>query len=313
MRKHGWAATSLGSLGLGGLVLLLAACGPSSTTPGSAYGASSSSPTASPMSTGSAGASTSGMGTSGTVTLTIKKTAIGDVLADAKGDTLYWFAKDMKGGPSTCTGSCLSAWPAVTGKPAAAMGVTFAGKLGSVTNANGTVQATYNGYPLYRYAEDMAPGQTSGNGEGGVWHVVTGQYLTTSMSASSGSGSGSGSMGSSGSGSSGSSGYGSGYSYGSSTTSGSSGMNSGSTGSSRLHRQYWFRLWQHRLHRELHREEQPCPRAEPHLLHQRRRLRFRLLLVRTSRRTGRAGRRTSRPARGAVVGRLTGRAGPPVI
>lgn len=153
------------------------------------------------MSTGSAGASTSGMGTSGTVTLTIKKTAIGDVLADAKGDTLYWYAKDMKGGPSTCTGSCLAAWPAVTGKPAAAMGVTFAGKLGSVANASGTVQATYNGYPLYRYAEDMAPGQTSGNGAGGVWHVITGQYLT---SMSSGSGSGSGSMGSSGSGSSGS-------------------------------------------------------------------------------------------------------------
>jgi predicted lipoprotein with Yx(FWY)xxD motif len=227
MRKHGWAATSLGGLGLGGLVLLLAACGPSSTTPGSAYGASSSSPTASPMSTGSAGASTSGMGTPGTVTLTIKKTAIGDVLADAKGDTLYWYVKDMKGGPSTCTGSCLSAWPAVTGKPAAAMGVTFAGKLGSVTNANGTVQATYNGYPLYRYTEDMAPGQTSGNGAGGVWHVVTGQYLTTSMS----SGSGSGSMGSSGSGSSGS-GYGSGYSYGASSTSGSSGMNSTSGGGS---------------------------------------------------------------------------------
>ena len=230
MRKHGWAATSLGSLGLGGLVLLLAACGPSSTAPGSAYGASSSSPTASPMSTGSAGGSTSGMGTSGTVTLTIKKTAIGDVLADAKGDTLYWYAKDMKGGPSTCTGSCLAAWPAVTGKPAAAMGVTFAGKLGSVTNANETVQATYNGYPLYRYAEDMAPGQTSGNGAGGMWHVITGQYLT-SMSASSGSGS----MGSYGSGSSGS-----GYSYGSSSTSTStststnstSGGSSGSMGSS---------------------------------------------------------------------------------
>ena len=228
MRKHGWAATSLGSLGLGGLVLLLAACGPSSTTPGSAYGGSSSSPTASPMSTGSAGASTSGMGTSGTVTLTIKKTAIGDVLADAQGDTLYWYAKDMKGGPSTCTGSCLAAWPAITGKPAAAMGVTFAGQLGSVTDANGTVQATYNGYPLYRYAEDMAAGQTSGNGAGGVWHVIAGQYLT-SMSASSGSGS----MSSSGSGSAGS-----GYSYGASSTSASTSKNStfshgsGSTGSS---------------------------------------------------------------------------------
>jgi len=239
MRKRGWAAT-----GLGGLVLLLAACGPSAATPGSAYGGGSASPTAS----GSAGSSTSGMGASGTsggmattVTLTIKKTAIGNVLADAKGDTLYWYSKDMKGGPSTCTGSCLSAWPVVAGKPEAAMGVTFAGKLGSVTDSNGTVQATYNGYPLYRYAEDMMPGQTSGNGAGGVWHVISGQYLMSSMSSGSGSmgssGSGSSGSGSSGSGSSGS-GYGSGYSYSPTSSSGSASENSasrdssGSTGSS---------------------------------------------------------------------------------
>ena len=193
----------------------------------------SASPTASPMASGPAGSSTSGMGASGTsggmattVTLTIKKTAIGDVLADAKGDTLYWYSKDMKGGASTCTGSCLSAWPIVAGKPEAAMGVTFAGKLGSVTDSNGTVQATYNGYPLYRYAEDMMPGQTSGNGAGGVWHVISGQYLMSSMS------SGSGSMGSSGSGSSGS-GYGSGYSDSSTSSSGSpASKNSASRGSS---------------------------------------------------------------------------------
>jgi len=227
MRKRGWAAT-----GLGGLVLLLAACGPSSATPGSAYGGGSASPTASPMTSGSAGSSTSGMGASGTaggmattVTLMIKKTAIGNVLADAKGDTLYWYSKDMKGGASTCTGSCLSAWPIVAGEPEAAMGVTFAGKLGSVTDSNGTVQATYNGYPLYRYAEDMMPGETSGNGAGGVWHVISGQYLTSSMS------SGSGSMGSSGSGSSGS-GYGSGYSESSTSSSGSASKDSASRGSS---------------------------------------------------------------------------------
>ena len=168
-----------------------------------------------------------------TVTLTIKTTKIGKVLADAKGDTLYWYGKDMKGGPSTCTGGCLSAWPVVAGKPVAAMGVAFAGKLGSVTDAGGTVQATYNGYPLYTYAEDMTPGETSGNGAGGVWHVITGQYLVSSMS---GSGSGSSGSGSSGSG------YGSGYGSGSklsgatgsgaSTGSGSAGMGSTSSGSS---------------------------------------------------------------------------------
>jgi predicted lipoprotein with Yx(FWY)xxD motif len=220
MRKRGWAAIALGPL-----VLLVAACGSSSTTPGSAYGNSSATPTAS----GSAGSSgsTTGMGTSSTsggmsktVTLTIKDSKIGNVLADAKGQTIYWYSKDMKGGPSTCTGSCLSAWPLVTGTPVASMGVKFAGKLGSVKDADGVVQATYNGYPLYTYTGDMAPGDTSGNGAGGVWHVISGQDLTASTSSGSGSMSGSSGSGSSGSG------YGSGYSYEASQTSGSSSLSS---------------------------------------------------------------------------------------
>jgi predicted lipoprotein with Yx(FWY)xxD motif len=159
-----------------------------------------------------------------TATLTIKDTKIGNVLASAKGQTIYWYSKDMKGGPSTCTGSCLSAWPMVTGTPVAAMGVKFAGMLGSVKDATGVVQATYNGYPLYTYSGDMASGDTSGNGVGGVWHVISGQYLTASTS------SGSGSM----SGSSGSGSSGSGYSYGASQTSGSSsiGSTSGTSGGS---------------------------------------------------------------------------------
>ncbi len=229
MRKRGWAAIALGPL-----VLLVAACGSSSTTPGSAYGNSS----ATPMATGSASSpgSTTGMGTSSTsggmsstVTLTIKDSKIGNVLANAKGETIYWYSKDMKGGPSTCTGSCLSAWPLVTGAPVASMGVKFAGKLGSVKDANGAVQATYNGYPLYTYTGDMAPVDTSGNGAGGVWHVISGQYLTASMSSGSGSMSGSSGSGSSGSG------YGSGYSYAASQNAGTSSMSatSGTSGGTR--------------------------------------------------------------------------------
>jgi predicted lipoprotein with Yx(FWY)xxD motif len=170
------------------------------------------------------GTSSSSGGMSKTATLTIKDTKIGNVLADSKGQTIYWYSKDMKGGPSTCTGSCLSAWPMVTGTPVAAMGVKFAGKLGAVKNATGVMQATYNGYPLYTYSGDMASGDTSGNGVGGVWHVISGQYLTASTS------SGSGSM----SGSSGSGSSGSGYSYGASQTSGSSsiGSTSGTSGGS---------------------------------------------------------------------------------
>ena len=233
MRKRGWAAIALGPL-----VLLVAACGSSSTTPGSAYGNSSATPMAS-GSASSSGSSTTGMGTSSssggmskTATLTIKDTKIGNVLASAKGQTIYWYSKDMKGGPSTCTGSCLSAWPMVTGTPAAAMGVKFAGMLGSVKDATGVVQATYNGYPLYTYSGDMASGDTSGNGVGGVWHIISGQYLTTSTSSGSGSMSGSSGSGSSGSGN------GSGYSYEASRDSSSSSMGStsgtsgGSAGSS---------------------------------------------------------------------------------
>src|ERR1700759_3453455 len=238
MRNRGWAAAGAAA-GTSGLVLLLAACGGSSggsMSAGSAYGGSSmsASPTASAM---MGGGSTNGMGTT-TATLTMKTTKIGKVLTDAKGDTIYVYSKAMRGEASTCTMTCAKEWPAVKGKPEAAMGVKFAGSLGSVKDMDGTVQATYDGYPLYTYAGDMAPGDTSGNGAGGVWHVITGSLLTASSSGgmmasptpkstmgmggsagTTGSRSSSGGMGS-GSGSSSSSGSG-GMGYGSGTQVGS--------------------------------------------------------------------------------------------
>jgi predicted lipoprotein with Yx(FWY)xxD motif len=187
MRKHGWAATGAGAGmgGLGGLalVLLLAACGSSGTNPNAGAAYSGSGMGATPSSSAMTGAgTTSGTGAK-TVALTIKSTKIGQVLTDAKGDTLYWYSKDTKDGPSTCTGACLTAWPAVLGQAVAAPGVKFAGQLGDVTDAGGAIQATYNGYPLYTYKEDMAPGDTTGNGSGGVWHAITGSTLTAASSA----------------------------------------------------------------------------------------------------------------------------------
>jgi predicted lipoprotein with Yx(FWY)xxD motif len=113
--------------------------------------------------------------------LTVRKTSAGYVLATRTGQTIYWYSVDVKGsGKSTCAGSCLTAWPAVTGSPMAAAGVQLTGKLGTITRAGGVVQATYNGYPLYTYAQDMSPGQVLGNGVGGVWHVITGSVLSAS-------------------------------------------------------------------------------------------------------------------------------------
>ena len=113
----------------------------------------------------------SGMSSSGTVALEKIKTAIGPVLADAKGFTLYWYAKDTTM-TSACTGACATAWPPVTGKPMAAMGVHLVGKFGTIKRSSGALQATYKGRPLYTYAGDSAPGQTKGNGLGGIWHVI---------------------------------------------------------------------------------------------------------------------------------------------
>jgi predicted lipoprotein with Yx(FWY)xxD motif len=150
--------------------LLLAACG-SSTSPSSAGSSNSmSTKSSSAGMTGKSKSGSSGM-MSSTASLMKVKTSIGPVLANSKGYTLYWYAKDTRM-TSACTGGCATAWPPVIGKPSAAMGVRLTGKLGTITRAGGMAQATYKGHPLYLYAGDTAPGQVKGNGLGGVWHVL---------------------------------------------------------------------------------------------------------------------------------------------
>jgi predicted lipoprotein with Yx(FWY)xxD motif len=94
------------------------------------------------------------------------------VLANAKGLTLYWFAPDTAT-KSVCNGSCAVYWPPVKG-PVAAGGI--AGRFATIKRSDGSVQATYNGHPLYTYVGDSAPGQAHGNNlnlNGGLWHEVT--------------------------------------------------------------------------------------------------------------------------------------------
>ena len=89
-------------------------------------------------------------------------------------------------------GSCAQIWPPVKGSATAGSGVT--GKLGTITRSDGSIQATYDGHPLYTYTADTAPGQANGNGinaSGGVWHEVTASgaaAAASSPSASSGGG-----------------------------------------------------------------------------------------------------------------------------
>jgi predicted lipoprotein with Yx(FWY)xxD motif len=95
-----------------------------------------------------------------------------NLLTNANGLTLYWFAPDTST-KSACYGSCAAYWPPVTGTPSAGPGVT--GTLGTITRTGGTTQATYDGHPLYTYIGDSAPGTASGNNinlNGGLWHDV---------------------------------------------------------------------------------------------------------------------------------------------
>jgi predicted lipoprotein with Yx(FWY)xxD motif len=74
---------------------------------------------------------------------------------------------------SNCNGSCAQIWPPAQGPATAGPGVT--GKLGTIKRPGGTVQATYNGHPLYTYIGDSAPGQANGNKldlNGGYWYEV---------------------------------------------------------------------------------------------------------------------------------------------
>ena len=152
----------LSAAGLAAVVLAAAACGSSS---------SSSSTPAAPGSSPAAAAGSGSSSSAGTMVLsrTINGTA---VLTNAKGLTLYSFGPDTST-TSKCTGTCATYWPPVTGPVTAGPGVT--GTLGTITRSDGTVQATYDGHPLYTYVGDTAPGQAKGNGlnlSGGVWHEV---------------------------------------------------------------------------------------------------------------------------------------------
>jgi predicted lipoprotein with Yx(FWY)xxD motif len=112
----------------------------------------------------------------GTATLkTAKVSSLGTILVNGNGLTLYRFTADKKGS-SSCTGGCAAAWPplllAGSTKPTAGNGVT-ASKLGTIKRANGQLQVTYGGYPLYRYAADTRPGQAKGEGIENSWYPVT--------------------------------------------------------------------------------------------------------------------------------------------
>jgi predicted lipoprotein with Yx(FWY)xxD motif len=92
-------------------------------------------------------------------------------IVDAKGNTLYHFAKDMPG-VSNCTGNCLQTWPVFYNENIVAPSVMNTSDFGVITNSEGSKQTTYKQMPLYYYINDTKRGDTNGQGVINAWSVV---------------------------------------------------------------------------------------------------------------------------------------------
>lgn len=96
----------------------------------------------------------------------VGKTAKGAVLVDAKGMSLYTFDKDG-GGASACSGDCAAKWPPL----AAGADAKPEGDYAPIPRDGGR-QWAYKGQPLYGWVKDHKPGDVTGDGVGGVWHLA---------------------------------------------------------------------------------------------------------------------------------------------
>jgi predicted lipoprotein with Yx(FWY)xxD motif len=137
------------------LALILAAC--TSTDSGSSADAGASERAAESAATG------------GDATVLVASSDLGDILTDADGMTIYYFANDTEG-VSNCDEDCLANWPPVVvdGEPIAGDGVEA--ELGTI-DVEGETWLTVNGFPAYYFAGDAAAGDVNGQAVGDVWWV----------------------------------------------------------------------------------------------------------------------------------------------
>lgn len=98
--------------------------------------------------------------------------ALGPILTDPNGMTLYLFTKDVTEGESACYDQCATNWPPFTATEPLTLPGNVEGELTTITRADGTTQVAYNGIPLYYWLNDKQAGDTTGQGVGDVWYVV---------------------------------------------------------------------------------------------------------------------------------------------
>jgi predicted lipoprotein with Yx(FWY)xxD motif len=159
---------------LAAIALLVAACGASQSTAGGTPAPSpfpSTAPSPSPVA-----ASPSPVVATGIKLSTANNSKLGRILVAGSGRTVYLFLADT-GKKSTCYTACAQYWPPVLTKGAPqAIGGAAASLLGTTKRADGTLEVTYAGHPLYYFITDKSAGDTTGqgvNGFGGLWYVLS--------------------------------------------------------------------------------------------------------------------------------------------
>ena len=84
--------------------------------------------------------------------------------------SLYVFDGDLSSpGASKCAGACAASWPPLLVSDGVASGVSG---LGTIDRNDGSVQATFDGRPLYFFVGDKMAGDTNG-GQIQGWHLVS--------------------------------------------------------------------------------------------------------------------------------------------
>lgn len=125
-------------------------------------------------------------------TVRVSTSPPGTILTDARGLTLYYFAKDIPAsGASSCSGQCATVWPIFSADTIRVSSPLDPADFGTITRTDGVKQTTYYGWPLYYYQADTKPGDVNGENVLKVWFVMKpgesvlisqspalGQYLT---------------------------------------------------------------------------------------------------------------------------------------
>jgi len=126
-----------------------------------------------PQATGTPAAPATGTPAAAGTTVELATNALGEIVVDGAGMTLYGFTPDEPTTQPTCYDQCAAAWPPLTVEGAFTVGAGLdMADFSTATRTDGSTQLKLGIYPLYYFAGDEAPGDTNGQGLQDVWFVI---------------------------------------------------------------------------------------------------------------------------------------------